>query len=130
MHQPVGSGAPTHRGIRPARSRGGQTTATVQEAIVHLGGDKFQISVAGDLELTVHDDWLNREFQVKDQAGRVAIVVSRAWSASTTAMGSRSRRASMSLSRSRSALPLSASRPRSRARSHRFQNLLGGIGPF
>jgi uncharacterized protein YxjI len=60
-------------------SKGGQSVATVQEAIFHLGGDKFQISVAGGLELTVHGDWMNREFQVKDQAGRVAIVVSRAW---------------------------------------------------
>ena len=60
-------------------SKGGQTTATVQEAIFHLGGDKFKISIVGGLELTVHGDWMNREFQVKDQAGRVAIVVSRAW---------------------------------------------------
>lgn len=60
-------------------SRGGQTVATVQEAIFHLGGDKFQISVAGGLELTIHGNWMNREFQVKDQAGRVAIEVSRAW---------------------------------------------------
>ena len=60
-------------------TRGGQAAATVQEAVFHLGGDKFKISLAGGLELTVHGDWMNRQFQVKDQAGRVAIDASRAW---------------------------------------------------
>jgi len=60
-------------------SKGGQSAATVQEAIFHLGGDKFTITLSGGQELTVHGDWPNREFQVKDQAGRVVINVSRAW---------------------------------------------------
>jgi uncharacterized protein YxjI len=47
----------------------GHTAATVQEAIFHLGGDKFKITLAGGQELTVHGNWSNREFQVKDQAG-------------------------------------------------------------
>ncbi len=60
-------------------TKGGQAAATVQEAIFHLGGDKFKISLAGGQDLTVHGDWMNREFQVKDQAGRVVIEASRNW---------------------------------------------------
>ncbi len=60
-------------------SSGGHTAATVQEAILHLGGDKFKITLADGQELTVHGNWMNREFQVKDQAGRVVIDASRAW---------------------------------------------------
>ncbi len=52
-------------------SKGGQAVATVQEAIFHMGGDKFKISLAGGQELTIQGDWMNREFQVKDQAGQV-----------------------------------------------------------
>jgi uncharacterized protein YxjI len=59
--------------------KGGETAATVQEAIFHLGGDKFKITLAGGQELTVHGDWMNREFQVKDQAGGIVIDASRAW---------------------------------------------------
>ena len=57
----------------------GHVSATVQEAIFHLGGDKFKITLAGGQELTVHGDWMNREFQVKDQAGGIVIDASRAW---------------------------------------------------
>jgi uncharacterized protein YxjI/predicted nucleic-acid-binding Zn-ribbon protein len=60
-------------------SRGGRTVATVQEAIFHLGGDKYKVSLDGGMELTLHGDWMNREFQVKDQAQRVVITASRAW---------------------------------------------------
>ena len=60
-------------------TKGGQAAATVQEAIFHLGGDKFKITLAGGQELTVHGDWMNREFQVKDQAGGIVIDASRAW---------------------------------------------------
>jgi uncharacterized protein YxjI len=57
----------------------GKVSATVQEAIFHLGGDKFKITVAGGQELTVHGNWSNREFQVKDQAGGQVIDASRKW---------------------------------------------------
>ncbi len=60
-------------------SKGGQAAATVQEAIFHLGGDKFKITLTGGVEFTLHGDWMNREFQVKDQARQVVITVSRAW---------------------------------------------------
>ena len=59
--------------------KNGQTAATVQEAIFHLGGDKFRIGLAGGPELTVHGNWSNREFQVTDQAGQQVIAASRAW---------------------------------------------------
>jgi uncharacterized protein YxjI len=57
----------------------GHVSATVQEAIFHLGGDKFKITLAGGQELTVHGNWSNREFQVKDQAGGQVIDASRMW---------------------------------------------------
>ncbi len=57
----------------------GKVSATVQEAIFHLGGDKFKITLAGGQELTVHGNWSNREFQVKDQAGGQVIDASRKW---------------------------------------------------
>ncbi len=57
----------------------GHTAATVQEAIFHLGGDKFTITLTGGAELTVKGDWWNREFQVTDQAGRQVMTASRAW---------------------------------------------------
>ncbi len=57
----------------------GQTAATVQEAVFHLGGDKFKITLAGGLELTLSGDWWNREFQVTDPAGRQVMTASRAW---------------------------------------------------
>jgi uncharacterized protein YxjI len=57
----------------------GKVSATVQEAIFHLGGDKFKITLAGGQALTVHGNWSNRVFQVKDQAGRQVIDASRLW---------------------------------------------------
>jgi uncharacterized protein YxjI len=57
----------------------GKVAATVQEAIFHLGGDKFKITLAGGQELTVRGNWSNREFQVKDQAGGQVIDASRMW---------------------------------------------------
>jgi uncharacterized protein YxjI len=57
----------------------GHTAATVQEAIFHLGGDKFKITLSGGQELTVHGNWSNREFQVKDPAGQQVINASRMW---------------------------------------------------
>ena len=57
----------------------GQTAATVQEAVFHLGGDKFKITLGGAQELTVKGDWQNRELSVTDEAGRQIMTVSRAW---------------------------------------------------
>jgi uncharacterized protein YxjI len=59
--------------------KNGQVSATVQEAIFHLGGDKFKITLAGGQELTVHGNWSNREFQIKDGAGQQVIDASRMW---------------------------------------------------
>ncbi len=104
-----------------AISKGGQTAATVQEAIFHLGGDKFKISLAGGLELTVHGDWMNREFQVRTRLAGWPSLCPEPGSASTTRMESRSRPASRCPSLWRSSSPSSASKPRSRASSHRFR---------
>jgi uncharacterized protein YxjI len=110
-------------------SKGGSTVATVQEAILHLGGDKFQISVVGGLELTIHGDWMNREFQVKDQAGRVAIVVSRAWFSIHDGYGiqiTQGFEVPLAL-----AIVIALERVEVQEQGESpIQNLLGGIGPF
>ena len=100
-------------------TKGGQAAATVQEAVFHLGGDKFKITLAGGQELTLQGDWMDREFQVKDQAGHVVMTASRAWFSMHGATGSRSRPASRCPSAWRSPSPSSASRSRSRVGSHR-----------
>jgi len=66
-----------HRTIEVKRD--GKVAATVQEAIFHLGGDKFKITLAGGRELGMHGNWSNRIFAVKDQAGQVVIDASRLW---------------------------------------------------
>lgn len=111
-------------------SKGGQTTATVQEAIFHLGGDKFQISVAGGLELTVHGDWMNREFQVKDQAGRVAIVVSRAWFSIHDGYGIQITPGFDVPLALAIVIALERVEAQEQGQESPIQNLLGGIGPF
>ncbi len=60
-------------------TRGGQTVATAQKALVNLAGDKFKVTLAGGQVLVVRGDWMNREFQVTDQAGRLVMTASRAW---------------------------------------------------
>ena len=111
-------------------SRGGQTTATVQEAIFHLGGDKFQISVAGGLELTIHGDWMNREFQVKDQAGRVAIVVSRAWFSIHDGYGIQITPGFDVPLALAIVIALERVEAQEQGQESPIQNLLGGLGPF
>jgi uncharacterized protein YxjI len=111
-------------------SRGGQTTATVQEAIFHLGGDKFQISVAGGLELTVHGNWMNREFEVKDQAGRVAIQVSRAWFSIHDGYGIQITPGFDVPLALAICIALERVEAQEQGQENPIQNLLGGIGPF
>jgi uncharacterized protein YxjI len=60
-------------------SRGGQAVATAQKALFNLSGDKFKITFAGGQALSVRGDWMNREFQVLDQAGQLMMTASRSW---------------------------------------------------
>jgi len=60
-------------------SRGGQTVATVQKALFNMTGDRFKVEFAGGQALAVRGDWMNREFQVVDQAGQQIMAASRAW---------------------------------------------------
>ena len=111
-------------------SRDGQNVATVQEAIFHLGGDKFQVTVSGGLVLTVHGDWMNREFQVKDTAGVVVIDASRTWFSIHDAYGVQITPGfDIPLG-----LAIVIALERAEAQEHGdqspIQNLLGGIGPF
>jgi uncharacterized protein YxjI len=59
--------------------RGGQTVATVQEAVFHFGGDKFTITNASGQPLSMRGNWGGREFQIADPAGHEVIHVSRVW---------------------------------------------------
>ena len=111
-------------------SKGGQSAATVQEAIFHLGGDKFKISIAGGLELTVHGDWMNREFQVKDLAGRVAIVVSRAWFSIHDGYGIQITPGFEVPLGLAIVVALERVEAQEQGEQSPIQNLLGGIGPF
>ena len=111
-------------------SKGGQTAATVQEAIFHLGGDKFKISLAGGLELTVHGDWMNRQFQVKDQAGRVAIDASRAWFSIRDAYGIQITPGFEVPLALAIVIALERVEAQEQGEQSPIQNLLGGIGPF
>jgi len=111
-------------------SKGGQTVATVQEAIFHLGGDKFQISVAGGLELTIKGNWMNREFQVADQAGRVAIQVSRAWFSIHNGYGIQITPGFDIPLALAICIALERVEAQEQGQESPIQNLLGGIGPF
>ena len=59
--------------------RGGQTIATVQEAVFHFGGDKFTITNASGQTLSMRGNWGGREFQLADPAGHEVVHVSRVW---------------------------------------------------
>jgi uncharacterized protein YxjI len=111
-------------------SKGGQTVATVQEAIFHLGGDKFQISVAGGLELTIKGNWMNREFQVSDQAGRVAIQVSRAWFSLHNGYGIQITQGFDVPLGLAICIALERVEAEEQGQTSPIQNLLGGLGPF
>jgi len=60
-------------------TRGGQAVATAPNALFNLAGDKFRITLADGQALAVRGDWMNREFQVLDQAGQLVMTASRAW---------------------------------------------------
>ena len=111
-------------------SKGGQSAATVQEAILHLGGDKFKISLSGGLELTIHGDWMNREFQVKDLTGRVAIVVSRAWFSIHDGYGIQITPGFEVPLALAIVIALERVEAQEQGEQSPIQNLLGGIGPF
>ena len=108
----------------------GHVSATVQEAIFHLGGDKFKITLAGGQELTVHGNWSNREFQVKDQAGGQVIDASRMWFSIHDAYGIQIApgfEVPLGL-----AIVVALERVEAQEQGDQSpaQNLLGGIGPF
>ena len=67
--------------------RGGQTVATVQEAVFHFGGDKFTITNASGQPLSMRGNWGGREFQIADPAGHEVIHVSRVWFSMHNAYG-------------------------------------------
>jgi uncharacterized protein YxjI len=111
-------------------TKGGQTAATVQEAIFHLGGDKFKITLAGGQELTVHGDWSNREFSVKDEAGRVVIDASRAWFGIHDAYGIQIAPGFEVPLGLAIVVALERVEVQKQGEQSPIQNLLGGIGPF
>lgn len=56
--------------------RNGEVVATIEEALLHLLGDRFTIHLAAGSDLAVQGDWINREFHVT-QDGAEVIVASR-----------------------------------------------------
>jgi len=108
----------------------GRTAATVQEAIFHLGGDKFTITFAGGQQLSVHGDWFNREFQVKDQAGQVVINASRAWFSIHDAYGIQIAPGFEVPLGLAIVVALERVEVQEEGNQSPLQNLLGGIGPF
>jgi uncharacterized protein YxjI len=108
----------------------GHVAATVQEAIFHLGGDKFKITLAGGQELTVHGNWSNRVFQVKDQAGQVVIDASRMWFSLHDGYGiqiSPNFEVPLGLA---ICVALERVEAQEQGTESPVRNLLGGIGPF
>ncbi|HXR22277.1 MAG TPA: LURP-one-related family protein [Acidimicrobiales bacterium] len=108
----------------------GQTAATVQEAVFHLGGDKFKITLAGAQELTVKGDWQSREFQVTDQAGRQVMTVSRAWFSMHDGYGIQIAPGFEVPLGLAILVALERVEAQERGEQSPLQNLLGGIGPF
>ncbi len=108
----------------------GKVTATVQEAIFHLGGDKFKITLAGGQELTVHGNWSNREFQVKDQAGGQVIDASRMWFSIRDAYGIQIAPGFEVPLGLAICVALERVEAQEQGDQSPAQNLLGGIGPF
>jgi uncharacterized protein YxjI len=108
----------------------GKVSATVQEAIFHLGGDKFKITLAGGQELTVHGNWSNREFQVKDQAGGQVIDASRMWFSIRDAYGIQITPGFDVPLGLAICVALERVEAQEQGDQSPVQNLLGGIGPF
>jgi uncharacterized protein YxjI len=110
--------------------REGETVATVQEAIFNLGGDKFSISLAGGEALTIRGDWIDREFQVTDQAGQPVMQVSRSWLSIHNAYGIRIAPGFDVPLGLAIAVALERVEATDRGGQSPFGNLLGGAGPF
>ena len=110
--------------------RDGKVTATVQEAIFHLGGDKFKITLAGGQELTVHGNWSNREFQVKDKAGGQVIDASRMWFSIRDSYGIQIAPGFEVPLGLAICVALERVEAQEQGDQSPAQNLLGGIGPF
>ena len=108
----------------------GHVSATVQEAIFHLGGDKFKITVAGGQELTVHGNWSNRVFQVKDQAGGQVIDASRMWFSLHDGYGIQIAPGFEVPLGLAIVVALERVEAQEQGNESPVQNLLGGIGPF
>ncbi|HEY7942758.1 MAG TPA: LURP-one-related family protein [Candidatus Limnocylindrales bacterium] len=110
-------------------TKGGQAAATVQKAVFNLAGDKFKITLASGQQLTLKGDWMDREFQVKDQAGQVVMTASRAWLSMHDAYGvqiSPGFEVPLGLA---IAIALERVEVQEKGESP-LQNLLGGIGQF
>ena len=110
-------------------TKGGQAAATVQKAVFNLAGDKFKITLANGQQLTLKGDWMDREFQVKDQAGQVVMTASRAWFSMHDAYGvqiSPGFEVPLGLA---IAIALERVEVQEKGESP-LQNLLGGIGQF
>jgi len=56
--------------------RNDEVVATIEEALLHMFGDRFTIHPAGGGELTVQGDWIDRDFHVT-QGGADVILASR-----------------------------------------------------
>jgi uncharacterized protein YxjI len=108
----------------------GRVSATVQEAIFHLGGDKFKITIAGGQELTVHGNWSNREFQVKDGAGVQVINASRMWFSIRDGYGIQITPGFDVPLGLAICVALERVEAQEQGDQSPVQNLLGGIGPF
>ena len=108
----------------------GQTMATVQEALFNLGGDKFTITLAGGQALSIHGDWMNRVFQVKDAAGQLVIDASRMWFSIRDSYGIQIQPGFDVPLGLAIVVALERAEAQERGQQSPLQNLLGGIGPF
>jgi uncharacterized protein YxjI len=56
--------------------RNDEVVATIEEALLHLFGDRFTIHLAGGSQLTVQGDWIDRDFHIT-RGGADVILASR-----------------------------------------------------
>jgi len=111
-------------------TRGGQTVATVQQALFNLAGDKFRITGAAGQELVVRGDWTSREFKVTDPSGQVAMTASRLWFSMHDAYGIQVAPGFDVPFGLAIAIALERVEDADRGRESPIQDLLGGFGPF